>query len=315
MSLDSQMTPNSFSAFVGQNRIKARLELAIAAAKLRNEALGHVLLVGSSGSGKATLAHIIANAMGVGIKSANGQVITNPSDLAGLLTNLEEGDVLFIDEIHQLKRAIGEYLRLAAREYKLDVIIDQGSDARSVRLNLPRFTLIGTSPRPERVPRDLLSCFPIVESMDAYNNDQLADIARQFANALKLEIDESAAARIARSSDGTPLDVLNRLRHIRDYAHIKYSSEKVSTDIATEALKLLSSVEFEKESNNGRQAIPSEVRREVWRRDEGKCVKCGSRENLEYDHIIPVAKGGSNTAHNIELLCENCNRSKSDNIQ
>ncbi len=253
--------------------------------------------------------------MGAGIKSTNGQAITNASNLAGLLANLDESDVLFIDEIHQLKRAIGEYLHLAAKDFKLDVIIDQGPGARSVRLNLPHFTLIGTAPRPERVPRDLLSCFPIVESMDAYSNEHLSDIAHQFAKVLKLEIDETVAARIARSSDGTPLDILNRIRHIRDYAHIKNSSEKISADIATEALKLLSSAEFEKESDNGRQAIPSEVRREVWRRDEGRCVKCGSRENLEFDHIIPVSRGGSNTARNIELLCENCNRLKRDSIQ
>jgi len=315
MSLDPQMTPNSFSDFVGQNRVKARLEMAIAAAKSRRETLGHVLLVGSPGSGKATLTRIIANTMGVGIKSANGQAISNASDLAGLLTNLDENDVLFIDEIHQLKRVIGEYLHPATKDFKLDIIIDLGPGARSVRLNLPPFTLIGTAPRPERVPRDLLSCFPIVESMDAYTNEQLAAIACQFANALKLEIDETAAARIARSSDGTPLDVLNRLRHIRDYAHIKNFSEKISADIATEALKLLSSAEFEKESDNGRQAIPSEVRREVWRRDGGVCVKCGSRKNLEYDHIVPISKGGSNTARNIELLCEACNRAKSNFIQ
>ena len=315
MSLDSQMTPNSFSNFIGQNRVKARLEMAIAAAKSRHEALGHVLLVGSPGSGKATLARIIANAMGVGIKSTNASTLTYAGDLANLLTNLEEGDVLFIDEIHQLKRVFGEYLHPATKDFKLDIIIDQGSDARSVRLNLPRFTLIGTAPRSERVMRDLLSCFPIVESMDAYSNEDLATILRQFAKVLKLEIDETAAARIARSSDGTPLDVLNRLRHIRDYAHVKHSSEKITADIVTEALKLVSSGEFEKESDNGRQAIPSEVRREVWRRDQGKCVKCGSRENLEYDHIVPVIKGGSNTARNIELLCESCNRAKSGSIQ
>src|SRR5690242_272643 len=238
MSLDPQMTPNSFSDFVGQHRVKARLEMAIVAAKSRQETLGHILLVGSPGSGKATLANIIAKTMGVGIKTATGQTCGNASDLAGLLTNLDESDVLFIDEIHQLKRMNGEYLQPAAKHFKLDVIIDQGPGARSVRLNLPQFTLIGTAPRPERVPRDLLSCFPIVESMDAYSNEHLADIAHRFANGLKLRLDETAAARIACSSDGTPLDVLNRLRHIRDYAHIKNSSGKVSADIATEALKL-----------------------------------------------------------------------------
>ena len=308
------MIPDLFSNFIGQNRVKARLAMAITAAKLRGEALGHILLVGSPGSGKATLANIIARAMGFGIKATNAQTITNAPDIAGLMTHLEEGDALIIEEIHHLKRTLGEYLIQSAKDFKMDVVIDQGMDARSVRLNLPRFTLIGTAPKLERVPSDLLSCFPIVEKMDAYSNEDLAIIACQFANVLKFEIDEIAAARVARSSDGTPLDVLNRLRHIRDYAHVKNSSEKISADFATEALKLLSSVEFEKESN-GRQAIPSEVRREVWRRDQGKCSKCDSRENLEYDHIIPVIKGGSNTARNIELLCENCNRAKSDSIQ
>ena len=315
MPLDSQLTPNSFSSFVGQNRVKARLEMAIAAAKSRNETLGHILLVGSPGAGKATLAQIIAKAMGRVIKSTSGPAIVSAPDLAGLLTNLEEGDVLFIDEIHRLTRSIGEHLPQPMKDFTLDIIIDQGPNSRKVRLNLPRFTLIGVATRQERISRDLLSAFPIVESMSPYSNEELGDIARRFAVALKFEIDDVAAARIACSADGTPLDVLNRLRHVRDYAHVRYSSERITMDIATESLNLLSSAEPKKESDNARQAIPSEIRREVWRRDGGKCVKCSSREKLEYDHIIPLAKGGSNTARNIELLCESCNRSKSDSIQ
>jgi Holliday junction DNA helicase RuvB len=311
----SQTLPKTFTVFIGQERVKARLETAILAAKSRKETLSHVLFIGSPGLGKATLAKGIAEIMEVGFKSTSGSALTNAADLAGLLANLEENDVLFIDDIHQLKRIFVQYLSLAAKDFKLDVILDQGPNAHSVRLNLPRFTLVGATPKQERLSRDLLSCFPIIETLEAYSDEELATIAQQFATILNFEIDEAAAVRIARSSDGTPLDISNRLRHIRDYAHVKNYTGKISADTATEALKLLSSIEFEKESGNGRQAIPSEVRREVWRRDEGKCVKCGSRENLEYDHIIPIAKGGSNTARNIELLCENCNRAKSDLIQ
>ncbi len=130
-----------------------------------------------------------------------------------------------------------------------------------------------------------------------------------------IAIEGDAAEQIARSADGTPSDVLNRWRHIRDYALVKTSSQKITADIVAEALKLIAATERKPESNGGRQWIPSEVRREVWRRDGGKCVKCGSRKNLEYDHIIPVAEGGSTTARNIELLCEACNRAKSDLIQ
>jgi Holliday junction DNA helicase RuvB len=314
MSPEPAPSPANLSEFVGQNRLKARLQLAIAAAKSRGEPLGHTLLLGPEGLGKAAFAQLIAGAMGVGLKSASAQALVAPGDLAGLLTNLEDNDVLLLEDIYQLKRTLGDYLLPAATKFKLDVTIDDEGKVRSVRLNLPFFTLIGTAPRRERLPRYLLSCFSIVESLDPYSDDELSSIARFFAVALHLPLDTVAAPLVARSCDGTPLDILNRLRHIRDYAHVKGFSAHINPAAVTEALKLLSSEQFDQESTNTRAPIPSEVRREVWRRDHGKCARCGSRENLEYDHIIPRAKGGSNTARNIELLCEACNRAKSDSI-
>ena len=312
--LEMTMRPSLFSDFIGQKRVKERLELAIAAAQQRGESLDHILLIGSPGSGKSTLTNIIARAMGANVKATSGQTIEKASDLAGLLTNLEEGDVLFIDEIHRLRRTIEEYLYPAMEDFKLDIIVDYGPNARSVRLNLPRFTLIGSTTSKEELTRNLLSRFGFVESMDDYSVDELAAIARRFAKSHNVEIDEDAAGKIARMADGTPLDVLNRLRHVRDYAQVK-GDGKISPEIAEAALKMLAASGETQDARESREAIPSAVRREVWRRDEGKCKKCGSRKNLEYDHIIPVAEGGSNTARNIELLCEACNRAKSDLIQ
>ena len=160
----------------------------------------------------------------------------------------------------------------------------------------------------------MLSHFQIIETLDDYSGDELAAIAARFANSIEVAIDGDAAARLGRSADGTPLDVLNRLRHVRDFAHVK-GNRKITLEVADAALKMLASSDEPENTQASRDAIPSAVRREVWRRDEGKCVKGGSRKNLEYDHIIPVAEGGSNTARNIELLCEACNRAKSDLIQ
>ena len=309
-----RLMPKQFSDFIGQKRAKARLELAIAAAKRRGETLGHVLLIGSPGLGTGALASIVAKAMGANLKSTCGYAIQKAGDLARLLTEYEAGDVLFIDEIHRLRINIAEYLYPAMKDFKLDMIIDEGPNARSVHLNLPRCTLIGTTPRKGRLPTAFLSSFSIVENMDAYSVEELTAIACRFARLLEFEIDEAAADRIARSADGTPLDVLSRLQHVRDYARVK-GNGKITTEVAGEALKMLIPIDDTKETNGSRYTIPFEVRIKVWRRDNGKCVKCGSRQNLEFDHIIPVSNGGSHSARNIELLCESCNRLKSDFIQ
>ena len=309
-----RLMPKQFSDFIGQKRAKARLELAVAAAKSRGEPLGHILLIGSPGSGPATLASIVARAMGANLKSTSGYAIDKAGNLAELLTEREAGDVLFINEIHRLRMDLAEYFYPAIKDFKLDMIISEGPYTRSVRQNLPRFTLIGTIPPKGRLPMAFLSCFSMIENMDAYSVEELTAIAHRFARLLEFEMDGDAADQIARSADGTPQDVLNRLQHVRAFARVK-GHGKITTEVAGEALKMLIPTDDSKETDGSRYAIPFEVRIKVWRRDNGKCVKCGTRQNLEFDHIIPVSKGGSNTARNIELLCENCNRFKSDSIQ
>src|ERR1043166_4696924 len=179
--LDVSLRPNLFTDFQGQGKVKERLELAVEAARQRKEALDHILLSGPPGLGKTTLAHILAKAMGANLKSTSGPTIEKAADLAGLLTNLEEGDVLFIDEIHRLQKTIEEYLYPAMEDFKLDIIIDQGPNARSVRLNLPRFTLIGATTRSGLLTAPLLTRFTIRERLDYYQAGQLQQIVERSA--------------------------------------------------------------------------------------------------------------------------------------
>jgi Holliday junction DNA helicase RuvB len=314
VALEMTLRPSLFSEFIGQAQVKERLEVAVAAAKQRAEAVDHILLSGPPGSGKSTLAEIIAKAMGASCKSTSGSALQKAGDLAGLLTNLEEGDVLLVEEIHLLPKTVAEVLRPAMGDFKLDIIIDQGPNARSVRLNLPRFTIVGTTTRKKRITPAFLACFPIVEQLGDYTSEELTLIALRFTRTLGLEVDEAVTARIARSAGGTPLGVLNRFRRVRDYAQVRHCGQ-ITAAVAEEALRMLAPPNEVAAPTPGRDSIPSEVRREVWRRDGGKCARCGSRENLEYDHIIPVSMGGSSTARNIELLCETCNRSKGGSIE
>jgi Holliday junction DNA helicase RuvB len=182
--LEMTLRPSLFSDFTGQAKVKERLEIAVQAAKKRGEALDHLLFSGPPGLGKTTLAYIIAKSMGVNLKCTSGPTIEKAGDLAGLLTNLEAGDVLFIDEIHRLQKTIEEYLYPAMEDFKLDIIIDSGPNARSVRLNLPRFTLIGATTRSGLLTAPLLTRFPIRERLDYYQADQLQKIVARSANLL-----------------------------------------------------------------------------------------------------------------------------------
>jgi Holliday junction DNA helicase RuvB len=238
VALELTLRPALFAEFTGQAKVKERLEIAVAAAKQRHEAIDHILLSGPPGLGKTTLAHIIARAMGANVKSTSGPTIEKAGDLAGLLTNLDEGDVLFIDEIHRLQKTIEEYLYPAMEDFKLDIIIDQGPNARSVRLNLPRFTLIGATTRSGLLSAPLLDRFPIRERLDYYQAPELHHIVVRSARLLNVGMEDKGAEQIARRSRGTPRIANNLLRRVRDYAQVRHQG-RITAEVADKALAML----------------------------------------------------------------------------
>ena len=235
---DISLRPPMFSEFAGQDKICERLEVMVQAAQQRGDVLDHILLSGPPGLGKTTLAYILANAMGVNIKSTSGPMIEKAGDLAGLLTTLERGDVLFIDEIHRLQPAIEEYLYPAMEDFKLDIIIDQGPNARSVRLNLPKFTLIGATTRSGMISAPLRSRFGMTSRLDYYVAEELQKIILRSARIINVEIDAPGALEIAARSRGTPRISNNLLRWVRDFAQVRANSI-VNRDIADKALSML----------------------------------------------------------------------------
>ena len=232
------LRPQKFSQFPGQDNIKERLDLYVSASNVRKEPLGHLLLNGPPGLGKTTLAYIIANEKGSDIKTSSGPVIEKPGDLAGLLTSLEEGDILFIDEIHRLNRTVEEYLYSAMEDYFIDIMIDQGPGARSVRLNIPRFTLIGATTRQGLLSSPLRSRFPLSCRLDYYDAESLQQIVLRSAKILDVEIEEEGAFEIASRSRGTPRITNNLLHWARDYAQVK-ADNVITKEVAAAALEML----------------------------------------------------------------------------
>jgi len=232
------LRPTKFRDFVGQPRVLERLELAVEAARMRGDALDHVMLSGPPGLGKTTLAHILADAMGVNIKVTSGPVIDKAGDLAGLLTSLERGDVLFIDEIHRMQKAVEEYLYSAMEDFVLDIMIDQGPNARSVRLDLPRFTLVGATTRSGLISAPLRSRFGITNRLEYYGPAELKRIVERSARILDVDMDDGGAEEIAGRSRGTPRIANNLLRRVRDYAQVR-ADNRISREIADKALEML----------------------------------------------------------------------------
>ncbi|WP_448212269.1 Holliday junction branch migration DNA helicase RuvB [Colwellia sp. MEBiC06753] len=236
--VDRAIRPKLLSDYTGQDHVKAQMEIFIPAAKNRGEPLDHLLIFGPPGLGKTTLANIVANEMGVSIRTTSGPVLEKAGDLAALLTNLEENDVLFIDEIHRLSPMVEEVLYPAMEDYQLDIMIGEGPAARSIKLDLPPFTLIGATTRAGALTSPLRDRFGIVQRLEFYSSKDLTDIVLRSADYLNLTIDEAGALEVAKRSRGTPRIANRLLRRVRDYADVK-TSGVVNLESASKALDML----------------------------------------------------------------------------
>ena len=236
--IEKSLRPQFLNEYIGQEKIRKNLKVYIDAAKLRKESLDHVLFYGPPGLGKTTLCNIIANEMGTNLKVTSGPAIEKPGDMAAILNNLNEGDVLFVDEIHRLNRQVEEVLYPAMEDFVIDIVIGKDAGARSIRLDLPKFTLVGATTRAGLLTAPLRDRFGVVQKLEFYNTDELKEIVRRSATVLGVEIDESGAIEIARRSRGTPRLANRLLKRVRDFAQVKYNGviDKSVADFALDTL-------------------------------------------------------------------------------
>ncbi len=236
--LEPGLRPQSLDEYIGQEKAKSTLKIFIEAAKQRKDSLDHVLFYGPPGLGKTTLACIVANEMDVNIKITSGPAIEKPGEMAAILNNLQEGDVLFVDEIHRLNRQVEEVLYPAMEDFSIDIMIGKGAAARSIRLDLPHFTLIGATTRAGMLTAPLRDRFGVVHHLEFYTEKELQTIVKRSAKVLNIEIDNRGALEIARRSRGTPRLANRMLKRVRDYAQVRYDG-RITSEIASEALDLL----------------------------------------------------------------------------
>ena len=235
---EQHLRPARFIDFIGQEKIRERLELSVAAARGRGDVMDHVLLCGPPGLGKTTMAYIVGAAMGSNVKATSGPILAKPADLAGMLTNLEKGDILFIDEIHRIQKSVEEYLYSAMEDFAIDIVLDQGVNARSVRLNIPKFTLVGATTRAGLLSAPMRSRFGITNRLDYYSREELARIVTRSASILGVDLLPEGAMEIAARARGTPRIANNLLRWVRDYAQIR-AGNRISAEVADAALSML----------------------------------------------------------------------------
>ena len=236
--IEKSLRPKFLNEYIGQDKIRKNLKIYIDAAKLRKESLDHVLFYGPPGLGKTTLCNIIANEMGTNLKVTSGPAIEKPGDMAAILNNLNEGDVLFVDEIHRLNRQVEEVLYPAMEDFAIDIVIGKEAGARSIRLDLPKFTLVGATTRAGLLTAPLRDRFGVVQKLEFYNTDELKEIVMRSSMVLGVEIDESGAVEIARRSRGTPRLANRLLKRVRDFAQVKYNGV-IDKKVADYALDIL----------------------------------------------------------------------------
>ncbi len=301
------------SAFIGQETIMRKIELLIGQVRGSQYSFPHTLLIGDDGVGKRTLAHHIAHRLGVKITDTNASAIGRAGDLVSILTNLGQGDILLIADLHRMNKIVRECLHSSyssLENWKIDFSIDE---TKPITFHLKHFTLIATAPEEAVIDKRLLQQFVCAYKIAPYSKGELRQIFLQELQRLSVTCETGIADAIAEACDGNPGNGVRLIR--RAVSHLaKTPTTQLTASEVKEFLQLtLHDVQLATEPTADRR-IADDVKREVWRRDKGKCVRCGNRENLEYDHIIPISKGGSNTVRNIELLCESCNRSKGDMI-